>query len=287
MDESGGAEHALRWCVSVMPGRAERLHIVKAWQIPTAAGAEYGVQFTVDMAPETAYSGLAQLVADLAPAGITVTTDIVQAGASWALLDASDDADLLVLGSRGLGGFKRLMLGSVSHQCATHARIPVAVVPDRTATEGLLRRIVVGIDGSPASAASLSWALRFAPDEAEVVAVGVWSPSMSIGDADDPIALEQAAAAYASIDSTIDQVESSFDVPRRVERVHRVGKPAAKLLDAAEDADLLVVGERGRGAFSAAVLGSVATSVLHHANCPVVVVPAPEGAAADVDRKTS
>lgn len=287
MDESGGAEHALRWCVSVMPGHAERLHIVKAWQIPTAAGAEYGVQFTVDMAPETAYSGLAQLVADLAPAGITVTTDIVQAGASWALLDASDDADLLVLGSRGLGGFKRLMLGSVSHQCATHARIPVAVVPDRTATEGLLRRIVVGIDGSPASAASLSWALRFAPDEAEVVAVGVWSPSMSIGDADDPIALEQAAAAYASIDSTIDQVESSFDVPRRVERVHRVGKPAAKLLDAAEDADLLVVGERGRGAFSAAVLGSVATSVLHHANCPVVVVPAPEGAAADVDRKTS
>ena len=283
MDGSPGAEHALGWSVDAIADRATHLHIIRAWHQPVIAGVEYGVQVSAPV-PETAYEGLEQLASDLDGRGVAVTSDVVCGGASSVLLTESQNASLLVLGSRGHGGFERLLLGSVSQQCATHARIPTVVVPaDVTSdqTSGAQppgrppsARIVVGIDGSPAATAALDWALEFASDDDVVVAVGVWNPSTWSADVDDPLAEHRERRWHAEIDGVISEATATHSVT--VERDHRRGSPAAMLLDAATEADLLVVGERGRRGFSAAVLGSVTTDALHHAPCPVAVIPAPE-----------
>ena len=273
IDGSAGAERALRWCVDSISGRAAHVHIVKAWHQPVVAGVEYGVQdFTRE--PDVAYEGLDHLAAELARRNVTVAADVVFGGASSVLLTASQDAALLVVGNRGHGGFERLLLGSVSQQCATHARIPTVVVPVETSAGAPPRRVVVGIDGSPASAAALDWALEFVSEDAIVVAVGVWNPSTWTADADDPFAEHREQRWVAEVDAVIEAAEASAHVSVTVERDHRRGSPAARLLDSTAEADLLVVGERGRSGFSAAVLGSVTTAVLHHAQCPVAVIPA-------------
>lgn len=130
--------------------------------------------------------------------------------------------------------------------------------------------IVVGVDGSPGAAA----ALRFAVEEArlrgaQLHAVCAWElPAMvySGGGVDGlPEALEQGAREILE--------KALADVP--AERHVLAGHAARALLDAAEGADLLVVGSRGLGGFARLLLGSIGQEVVHHAPCPVVVVPAP------------
>jgi nucleotide-binding universal stress UspA family protein len=142
-------------------------------------------------------------------------------------------------------------------------------------------RIVVGIDGSPGSAAALRWAI----DEAacrggEVEAVAVWQYPYS-GDwgvalvtPADLEALESQTARM--LDEAIAEACPDEDRRAEVKRTVVQGAPAWALLDIAHDADLLVVGARGRGGFLGLLLGSVSTQCVHHAPCPVVVVPSPD-----------
>lgn len=134
-------------------------------------------------------------------------------------------------------------------------------------------RIVVGVDGSPSSEQALRWGLEQAERTgAVVVAVHAWRVSASYASAtllaasDDP-----AAAAERWLEETVAKAVSGSP-PVQVRRRVRSGHPAAVLVDAAADADLLVVGSRGRGGFAGALLGSVGQHCIHHAPCPVVVV---------------
>ena len=138
-------------------------------------------------------------------------------------------------------------------------------------------RIVVGVDGSAASRAAFRWAVRQAElTGATVQAITAWQyPVATGGYAWAPVAVLdstdlQEAAEKTLADEVSEVVGARTDIkvqPRAVE-----GNPAQVLLEAAADADLLVVGSRGHGGFASALLGSVSQHCVHHANCPVVII---------------
>ena len=136
--------------------------------------------------------------------------------------------------------------------------------------------IVVGIDGSAESKRALHWALDEARRrEARLVAVHSWTYQFTSGPgylpgADPEVRASIQKEAEQVIDDALADVGT---VGVEVERRAPEGSPSATLVEAAEGADLLVVGSRGRGGFSGLLLGSVSQQCAHHAPCPVVIVP--------------
>ena len=268
-----GSEHssrALRWAAHNAPGRASTLRVLRAWSAPVSGGLAMAPSMIDELQPETADDSLDSLTAELEPHGIAVDGLVEYGASATVLLSACDDADLLVMGTRGLGGFSRLLVGSTSHQCATHARIPVVVVPEPTDADADIEQIVVGMDGSPGARAALAWALDFAPGNAVVSVVGASTHGVATGAEPAP---GEADEALAEFDAAVGEVEAACEMNGRCERYLIRDHAAAALLAAASDADLLVVGERGRRGLKLALLGSVTTEVLHRADRPVVVVP--------------
>jgi nucleotide-binding universal stress UspA family protein len=133
VDGSETAELAVRWAAAEARERGATLELVAAWEVPTNA---YGFGFapiTEDVvkglmkgADENIGKALDEVRNEAGD--IEVMTTIREGQAAGVLLDESKDADLLVVGSRGMGGFRELLLGSVSQQCAHHATCPVVIV---------------------------------------------------------------------------------------------------------------------------------------------------------------
>ncbi|MFF7491100.1 universal stress protein [Streptomyces luteogriseus] len=137
----------------------------------------------------------------------------------------------------------------------------------------LVPRVVVGVDGSPASRAALRWAIRHAGMvDGAVEAVYVWDTPSARGwsgpAADPDFDLEQARERFAQ---EVRAVLPGEPPPRLRERLVQ-GDPSEALIQASEGAELLVVGRRGIGGFARAMLGSVSQRCAQHAACPVVVV---------------
>jgi nucleotide-binding universal stress UspA family protein len=201
-----------------------------------------------------------------------------------ALLAAAEQADLLVVGSRGLGGFRGLLLGSVSHQCLHHSPAPLAIVrAEPTDAHTDAGRIVVGVDGSGPSRRALAWALAAARRRgAAVEAIHAWQAPTPYGPAVSGFPYDVAAledAATDRLDRIVGEVVAGLgadaaEVP--VTRIVRPGGAAPVLLDAAKGGDALVLGRRGLGGFARLLVGSVTEHVAHHAPCPLVVLPAAE-----------
>jgi nucleotide-binding universal stress UspA family protein len=215
-------------------------------------------------------------------AATAVARRVVCDRAARALVEASRDADLLVVGARGLGGFRGLLLGSVSQQCMHHATSALAIVhpqddgadPPAPATE----RIVVGIDGSGTADRALQWAVDEARlRHARVDVVHAWrAPIPHLGAAPhasmsvDPLEFERATE--RTLDAAVRRVDiTGLSAP--VERIVTSGSAAWAVLEVSKGADLVVVGSRGLGGFKGLVLGSVSHQVATHARCPVVVIP--------------
>lgn len=194
------------------------------------------------------------------------------------LVEASKGADLLVIGSRGLGGFRGLLLGSVSHKCAMHAHCPVVVVRPREKSEDELQqawqpsdRIVVGVDGSPSSTDALRWAFS----EAErtggtVVAVTCWIWPARFNWAV-PTPVTMAEDAEAIVRDAVEPLKTAHpDV--LVETKVIPNHPSPALVAESERARMVVVGSRGHGEFVGSLLGSVSEYCVSQAHCPVVVM---------------
>lgn len=188
-----------------------------------------------------------------------------------ALADLTKDADIIVVGSRGLGKWGRRLLGSVSSGLVHHAHCPVAVIHDEDPLipHPAQAPVVVGIDGSPAS----EDATAIAFDEASrrgvaLVAVHTWSDA----------GYELPDAGWSDVQPEEDMLlaerlagwqERYPDVAVR-RSVHR-DRPARRLLEEAETAQLLVVGSHGRGGFAGMLLGSVGSEVVQLSRVPVIV----------------
>ena len=134
-DGSQGSEAALRVALREAKLRQARLLVVAAWQMPTyyygsAAAPSAGLALAEDMRKALTEQLEEALAALRDEAGeLEIETRLVEGAAASALTKEAAGAELLVVGSRGLGGFRELLLGSVSHQCAQHASCPVLIVP--------------------------------------------------------------------------------------------------------------------------------------------------------------
>ena len=133
VDGSEGSQRALRWAIDEARRRDASLEIVHAWHVPYGASTAYLGVAPFDPQPmEDAEQRLLDEVVDREDTrGLDVTRLLVCEGAARALVDAAKGADLLVVGSRGRGGFAGLLLGSVSQTVTHHAPCPVVVVPAR------------------------------------------------------------------------------------------------------------------------------------------------------------
>jgi nucleotide-binding universal stress UspA family protein len=208
------------------------------------------------------------------------------------LLKRSEHADLLVVGSRGRSAMRSALLGSVALHCTTHARCPLIVVhpPSSTADSP---RVVVGVDGSTASRAALVAALQEARRiGAEVEVVAAYFPADYWTDAT-LVLVQTVEAIRADLQRRTDEFVA--DVMReevaaggapRVRTAVLEGPAAEVLLQRAQNAQMLVVGSRGRGAIRGVLLGSVALHCAMHAPGPVMLVHPQGSRATAVDRES-
>ncbi|PRX45855.1 nucleotide-binding universal stress UspA family protein [Prauserella shujinwangii] len=217
----------------------------------------------------------ADRVAAEAP-GVAVDWDVRVGGTVEVLVEESAAARMLVVGSRGLGGFRRMLVGSVAVAVAAHARCPVVVVRAEEVAEQA-EDIVVGVDGSSLSAAALAFAFEEAAARgARLVAVRAWrDPSADdlwagLVLRDDIAAIE--AGERRGLRREIASWREKYPAVEVDERLVHADRPAEALLDAAGNAQLIVVGSHGRGAVVGAVLGSTGQRLLHTARCPVAIV---------------
>ncbi len=145
-----------------------------------------------------------------------------------------------------------------------------------------MERIVVGIDGSETALAGLHWAIQEAKLRgATIDAINAWSyPYVVVPGAivpEHPFA-DQPKDVAAELEQAMTTVEAEATAAGvEINPILTEGVPAAVLCEAAEGADLIVVGSQGHGALRSLVLGSVSRDVLHHAPCPVVVIPHRKG----------
>ncbi|HEY8318837.1 MAG TPA: universal stress protein [Amnibacterium sp.] len=211
---------------------------------------------------------------------------VVHVGApSAALVRESEKASLVVVGRRGHGGFRSLLLGSTAMSTVVHAACSVLVLgggarisPTDAVDEPGSRRVVVGVDGEAPSIHALAAADRAAEVlDARLDVVTVW-PRFA-GELDGTDDLDDALGSVARA-----QQEAAVAVavaPSRrgtVRYVVREGGVSAVLVDEGRSADLLVVGIRSRSALVEAFTGAVAITTAAHGDCPVLVVRGPVAA---------
>ncbi|MGW4958297.1 universal stress protein [Nonomuraea sp. NPDC004186] len=203
---------------------------------------------------------------------VEVSSELLDGNVVEALIGQSASADSLVLGSRGLGGFAGLMLGSVCLGVAGHAAGPVVIVRAPAAAEH--GQIVVGDDGSEAAREAVAYAIEQArARRARLLAVYAWqAPIVSAYAPDYGNLLEDSfqEEARTAQERVIRWQKNHPDIEITDQQVREHPVPA--LIKASATADLVVVGSRGLGGFASAVLGSVSHGVLHRAHCPVAVV---------------
>ncbi|UUN25641.1 universal stress protein [Streptomyces sp. FIT100] len=209
---------------------------------------------------------------------VRLSSEVLHEDPASALLGKGRNAFALVLGSRGLGELDGLLLGSVGLAVAARADCPVVVV--RGAAEhrdGRFGTVVVGVEDGDGSGTALQFALREAHvRRGRLVAVHAWSVPFGVLSEPPPpsgYATEAHCRPPAQVldDALRGRAERYPDVP--VSRQTVEGPARQALLAAAADADLLVVGAGRRRGHLGLQLGLVNHAVLHHAPCPIAVVP--------------
>jgi nucleotide-binding universal stress UspA family protein len=260
IDGSTAAETAIKWAADEAVSRQAALRLVHAFVWP---------EFKVPLGPSDVAPGLRagadkvveeslELARKLEP-GLQIEATRYDGFPAPILLKQSKQAELLVIGSRGLSVTLGALIGSTGLDLAANAHCPVVIVrPDQVIDAG--DHVVIGYDGSSASVIALDFGIDYARRHGLRVRV-------------------VAAKPLYSADGQIHHFDLETELRGRpgasdLELVEVSGHPAERLLQQSADARLIVVGSRGRGGFTGMLLGSVSQTVLHHALCPVAVIPA-------------
>lgn len=286
IDGSHGSRMALTWAVREAAARKTMLQPVIAWQRPAEHGdTPHDLVSDEQLAERAAREQLEQVLESVAgQSPVTIADALVMRGdPARVLCEQSAGADLLVVGSRGLGGFAGLLLGSVGAKCARHSRCPLVIVRDGQAGDdhSQIRRIVAGTDMSDGSARALGWAAdEAALRGASVEAVEVWADPYG-GDMSLELNMEhfraerivQLERAEDRLAATVGETAARHPGLVVVPVLLQGEDPAQILCERSADADLLVVGSRGHGGFLRLTLGSVGDACAHHSKCPVAIIP--------------
>lgn len=202
----------------------------------------------------------------------SVRTDVRAGIAVSELTHASARAQMVVVGSQGLGALERVILGSVSSGLLHHAHCPVAVIhADGTRSVATTSPVLLGIDGSPASEAATSLAFDEASRRGvDLVALHAWSdvPVFPIFGMDWRRYEDEGHEVLGERLAGWGEKYPDVHVHRRIVS----DQPARWLVDESQHAQLVVVGSHGRGGFAGMLLGSVSSAVAQAARVPVIVV---------------
>ncbi|WP_344526856.1 universal stress protein [Streptomyces albiaxialis] len=260
--------------------RGERLHILHAFVWPmmnvplgpsTVGPADGGLK---NLAEKTVQEAVER--AHRTDPSVEVVHDVVTGEPLTVLGQASHGATLVVVGTRGMGGFTGLLVGSVAVHLAAHAECPVLVTRGRPDPAG---PVLLAVDGSEVGDAAVGFAFEAASLRgAELVALHTWNNftgpvasgpgvAMPLVYDVDLLREEEERVLHEAIAGWRERYPDVTVRPRLVEEYTRQA-----LIDASEESQLLVAGARGRGGFRGLLLGSVSQALLHHAHCPVAVV---------------
>lgn len=262
---------ALDWAAAAATARGADLLLVTATGVPLAA-VDLLYDDAVVAGATTLLETAAHRVAAAAP-GVTVRTEVDRRTPAAALSERSADVDLVVVGSHRLTAAERLFAGSLSYQVAAGSSCPVVVVahlPGPTA-----HGVVVGADGSADGVEAVALAAAEADRTGqELHVVHAWLEPAVYSAADVfPLGITEQVEQDERLvlaESVAGLAETYPDLVVHAELVHEQASTA--LLERAREAQLLVVGSRGRHGFARLLLGSVSHTVVLHAPCPVMVV---------------
>ncbi|MEV6208964.1 universal stress protein [Kitasatospora sp. NPDC051914] len=281
IDTSPGSLTAAHWAAEEAAGRGTELLLVHAGP-PTGRGSR-GEPTDLQAAARQLLRDAEAAIAAAHP-DLPIRGELLDGRPAEALLDAAGDAELLVLGTRGLGGFRGLLVGSVSLAVAGRTDSPVVLVPQGAGRPDGERRegaeaaeIVVGLDPQTPADAVLAFAFREAGLRgARLRVVHGWDLPPTYGYAGwvpPESELRELGTLETALvrEAVLPWREKHPEV--EVAETVRPGGPAGVLVEASAGAALVVVGRRTRAHGLGARLGSVAHAVLHHASAPVAVVP--------------
>jgi nucleotide-binding universal stress UspA family protein len=280
IDGSDSSFDALRWAAYEARRRDAGVRVLACYTAPTYGGldgAVYPSSVDIDVLKEEAEADVRkamEIVASIDPEvvvdGITLLSSAVVGIAESAMA-----GDEIVVGSTGRTGLLNGVIGSVAAGLTHRAHVPVIVVPAGRRSGETVKRIVVGVDGSPESLAALEWAYaETLASSAKLTVAHAWEYPYDVSRSSlreirkpmEKTAINELRTSLESLGPRL--TDGSVHIrPKLCE-----GAPAEALMAEARDADLIVVGSRGRGGLRSLLLGSVSRTMLHRALCPVAVV---------------
>jgi len=270
VDGSDHSRMALQWAAATADAAGIPVRAVQSWEHPRSAALPFAPSLSsTEEMEEQAQQSITAIVTDTLGSSTAVTAGVLRGPPAGALLQRVTPDSVLVLGSRGLGGFAGLLLGSVSQECVEYASCPVVVVrTEHPVSAGDV--ILVGTDSSEGAQRALTWARALAgATGASLRAVYAWRATV----AERPPRIGERLRSQAA-----DAVEEwTQQVGDDIESDEIEGDPREVLVKAAERfaPALTVVGRRGAGGLRSMRLGSTANHLVRHSATNVAVVPDP------------
>ncbi|MGW1678188.1 universal stress protein [Saccharopolyspora sp. NPDC002376] len=275
-DGSAGSQRAARWAALEAATRKQQLLLVHAIAVPLE-------QFTRIRLPSEVvgpqHNAAEQALEDMAAEcrrrfpELGVRTVVRIGVLATVLRDVAAHASVIVLGSPELSRTRRVLLGSTAAEVVRTATAPVMVLRDERdgerAEAPVFERIVVGVDGSECSSRATGFAYDFADRHGAELTAVLACTSPDLGRELEPGVVDDCRR---ELSEALAGWREHYPDVRVKEQVTTSERPAEALLSAAVDADLLVVGTRGRGAIRSTLFGSVSHTAVHYAPCPVAVV---------------
>jgi len=277
VDGTPGSELALRWAVDDADTRGVPLRIITAyrWALTDPWALHYDLRDPererLRHKAEHRLVDATRHAADLRP-GVHVECQAVDGVAGQVLISQSEHACVIVIGSRQLKALGSAMLGSVSAAVAGRSHCPVVVVRGPAGDPAERAAVIVAVDGTEASEALLAVGFEHASrHRVPLRAVLCWRPDLlaSMSWRSEPPPPERAERWLAEATAGWREKYPEVQATQAVTRAH----PVDGLMAESAAQFLLVVGTHSRHALAGTLLGSVAQGALHHASCPVMVVP--------------